>query len=455
MSFYQDLHRFAKEKCPIVCIHSDLNVDAYIDIPIEDIIKLFQMDKGYEWDEEKGLRDFESKVAIQDIHADDIGECLKLFTAAPEESPYRFITIKNPHASLKNEFFQRQLKNAADKIISAKSHRMIIIICASEQLLPKTTSKYIKDQVNKHIKYLELNESARFEIRNRLFGMDLLSECPGCSEQIHTFKEKAGFDDTNDEIAFIQSLQEMVKTSEIYDSICQELKVDEQYKIEGDKKDQRNRSKPQLRERLGNFLENVTHSDLSPFVDNNGKIVRIPKSEAPIIQMLISASKSSNEEDWLIENWVMGKYENPKEEEFGEIYVLYQILEKRINELYSKDEIDSLTKDRWITYLKRKLNYDSISALSRFQTSVNGLIESSKPLTLFLNRDIILESPVQTTAAEKEFLIQKIIETFIAPLLVTQQDYLLFATKVLDILNQSAIKKSEKVLEYVLAQSKK
>ena len=205
---------------------------------------------------------------------------------------------------------------------------------------------------------------------------------------------------------------------------------------------------------MGNFLENVIHSDLSPFVDNNGKIVRIPKSEAPIIQMLISASKSSNEEDWLIENWVMGKYENPKEEEFGEIYVLYQVLEKRINELYSKDKIDSLTKDRWITYLKRKLNYDSISALSRFQISVNGLIESSKPLTLFLNRDIILESPVQTTAAEKEFLIQKIIETFIAPLLVTQQDYLLFATKVLDILNQSAIKKSEKVLEYVLAQSK-
>lgn len=129
MSFYLDLQRYSKEGCPVVCIYSDLNVDAYIDIPIEDIMKLFQMDKGYEWDEINGLRDFESKEVIQD---NNIRECLRLFRAAPEESPYRFITIKNPHASLKNEFFQRQLKNAAEKIVSAKSHRMIIIICTSE-----------------------------------------------------------------------------------------------------------------------------------------------------------------------------------------------------------------------------------------------------------------------------------------------------------------------------------
>lgn len=103
-------------------------------------------------------------------------------------------------------------------------------------MLPKTTSKYIKDQVNKHIKYLELNESARFEIRNRLFGMDLLTECPEYSEQIRAFKERAGFDDVNDEKAFIQSLQETVKTSVIYESVCQDLKVDKGIKFEGKKR---------------------------------------------------------------------------------------------------------------------------------------------------------------------------------------------------------------------------
>lgn len=454
MSFYQDLHRFAKEKCPIVCIHSDLNVDAYIDIPIEDIMTLFQMGKGYEWNDEKGLCDFESKEAIPDIHADVIGECFKLFTAAPEESPYRFLVIKNSHTSLKNELFQRQLKNAADKISSAKSHRMIFIICTSKQLLPKTTSEDIKNRVNKHIKYLELDESARFEIRNRLIGMDLLSECPRCSEQIRAFKEKAGFGDTNDEIAFIQSLKETEKTSEIYESICRDLKVDERYKFEGAKKDQRNRSKPQLRDRLGNFLENVTHSDLSHFVDNNGKIVRIPKSEAPIIQMLISASKTSKEEDWLIEKWVMGKYENPKEEEFGEIYVLYQVLEKRINELYSKDEIDSLTKDRWIAYLKMKLNYDSISAIMSYNADVKTLIQASKPLISLGNDDEVSQTSSRMFYTEKELQIAQTIEKEVAPFLVTQKDYLLFAALILRTLKKSAIKKSEKMLEYAYTQSK-
>lgn len=281
----------------------------------------------------------------------------------------------------------------------------------------------------------------------------LLRECEGCSEQIRAFKEKAGFGDTNDEIAFIQSLKETVKTSEIYESICRDLKVDERYKFEGAKKDQRNRSKPQLRDRFGNFLENVTHSDLSPFVDNNGKLVRIPKSEAPIIQMLISASKSSKEEDWLIEKWVMGKYENPKEEEFGEIYVLYQVLEKRINELYSKDEIVFLTKDRWIAYLKMKLNYDSISAIMSYNADVKSLIQASKPL-IPLGNDEVSQVSRRMIYIEKELQIAQTIEKEVEPFLVTQKDYLSFAVLILRTLKVSAIKKSEKMLEYAYTQSK-
>ena len=494
MSFYHDLLRFTKEGCPVVCIYSDLIVDAYIDIPIEDSMKLFQMGKGYEWDEKNGLRDFESKEVIQDIHADVIRECLRLFRAAPNDNPYHFLVIKSSNFSLNSEYYQRPLldtakeittmkkaadekadkeiaaiqkaaeKNGADENNSAKiaairkaaykSRKMIFIICTSKQLPSKKLLKNPKDKLNKFIKYLKLDEAARFEIRKRLVGVDLLTECPECSEQIRAFKEKAGFDDTNDEIAFIQSLQEMVKTSEIYESICRDLKVDEQYEDESAKKEQRNRSKPQLRDRLSHFLENVTHSDLSPFVDNNGKIVRIPKSEAPIIQMLISASKTSTGEDWLIENWVMGKYENPKEEEFGEIYVLYQILEKRINELYSKDEIDSLTKDRWISYLKTKLNYDSISAIMYFKADVKTLIQASKPLISLGNDDEVSQVSSRMCYTEKELQIAQTIEKEIAPFLVTQKDYLSFAALILRTLKESAIKKSEKMLEYAYTQSK-
>ena len=492
MSFYQDLQRYSKEGCPVVCIYSDLIVDAYIDIPIEDSMKLFQMGKGYEWDEINGLRDFESKEVIQDIHADDIRECLRLFRAAPNDSPYHFLVIKSSNFSLNSEYYQRPLlytakeiatvkkaaEEKAEKEIAAinkdaektvsekkaakaainkaahKSRKMIFIICTSKQLPSKKLLKNPKDKLNKFIKYLKLNEAARFEIRQRLVGMDLLTECPEYSEQIRAFKERAGFDDVNDEKAFIQSLQETVKTSEIYESVCQDLKVDEGLKFEGEKKDQRNRSKPQLRDRLGHFLENVTHSDLSRFVDNNGKIVRNPKSEAPIIQMLISASKSSNEEDWLIEKWVMGKYENPKEEEFGEIYVLYQILEKRINELYRKYEIDSLTKDRWITYLKTKLNYDYISAIMSFKADVSSLIQSSKPLISLGNDDEVSQVSSRMCYTEKELQIAQTIEKEIAPFLVTQKDYLSFAALILRTLKESAIKKSEKMLENAYTQSK-
>lgn len=111
MRFYQDLLRFTIEGCPVVCIYSDLNVDAYIDIPIVVIMKLIQMGKGYEWDEEKGLRDFESKEAILNTRSDVFGECLRFYRSAPDDNPYRFLVIKNSHTSLKNELFQRQLKN--------------------------------------------------------------------------------------------------------------------------------------------------------------------------------------------------------------------------------------------------------------------------------------------------------------------------------------------------------
>lgn len=117
MSFYLDLQRYSKEGCPVVCIYSDLIVDAYIDIPIEDSMKLFKMGKGYEWDEINGLRDFESKEVIQD---NNIRECLRLFRAAPNDSPYHFLVIKSSYFSLNSEYYQLPLLYTAQEIATVK-----------------------------------------------------------------------------------------------------------------------------------------------------------------------------------------------------------------------------------------------------------------------------------------------------------------------------------------------
>ena len=43
MSFYQDLYQYSKERCPVICIYSDLSVETYIDIPIREIMRIFSM----------------------------------------------------------------------------------------------------------------------------------------------------------------------------------------------------------------------------------------------------------------------------------------------------------------------------------------------------------------------------------------------------------------------------
>ena len=65
----------------------------------------------------------------------------------------------------------------------------------------------------------------------------------------------------------------------------------------------------------------------------NNKIVLIPIADAPVIQMLLTASMSKKKEDWLITQWLKGRFEILQIDDYGLVTVLFSTLKERIENL--------------------------------------------------------------------------------------------------------------------------
>lgn len=241
-----------------------------------------------------------------------------------------------------------------------------------------------------------------------------------------------------------------VLASTIYDSICDGLNIGTRKPNKGQNKIDNNHdrsiTKSSLRAKLRYLINVIARSDYSSFKVNN-KIVLIPIADAPVIQMLLTASITKKIEDWLISQWLKGRFETLQIDDYGFVTILFSTLKDRIEKLHQNGQIDDMTQKQWIDFLRIRLNYDSVQACFWQLQRIKELVDSSRPLASFIDYPDTQAIPFEN-AFSKSIQISTIIEKELVPLLITQEDYMYAIGQVLNTLVSSAVKQSAKTLEY-------
>ena len=246
-----------------------------------------------------------------------------------------------------------------------------------------------------------------------------------------------------------------VTAASIYDSICDDLKIGTRKgKRENlENKHDRDSVKVTLRNNLRYFITSIAHSDLADFKVNN-KTVLIPAADAPVIQMLLTASICIRSRvpkqdiiDLDIAQWFRGKFENPQIEDPGDIWNLYTLISGRLKALNDDGIITQETKERWESFLRVRLNYDFAQLCMRLKGELQSFIDASRPLVDFLDFNKIDISDIFLLKAQE--IILKI-EKELVPLVTVQENYMYFVSQVLVSLIPAIAKASTMVLETAL-----
>ena len=447
MIFEEELQESINAGYHIIYIHYN-PVGELTDILLRATINLFPATRRYIWYEENVICEYDSKFIVKEPKDRSVNGCIQFFISDPNNLKSGFLFIKNPSQSIHDDAFSSSLEKAFEAISVDENNKAIIVIVSLKQIDTTNLPKYVKLIEPSDLDLLDtLHRITPFHVQENSQDNSSTS-----SQLLYPFQNVI----FNSEISY-NTRDEMVNMSKIYDSICDELCVgvysekDNKY-MRIRKKSIRDGFKPALRARFRFLITNIAHSNLS-FYKINSKSVIVPRSDAAIIQMLITASVSGKDEDLYIENWFKGKYELLQEKHYDEIWALHFILKKRINELHQKGKVDKNTRDRWLSFIRERLNYDAIAACFFLRSDFNTLINSSRPLMPSFPYDIILNKGIDAAeyTKQKNELDKKIID--ISSFLRTQEDYLSLVMQIIRLLNQAAIRQSEKVLEYAYKQA--